>query len=199
VPGQPLELGPAAAPRLGELTGRIHAALAASDVVPVADRDRTAYMEYLLTPQVFPPEVAWLEPVTRVLAHRLMELDAELTFGPSLWEGPEVLVDEDGTPGLVDWGLVEWRPLVFHVANQLRSIDADDPSSPAAEAFLAAYRRHASVAEAELRHVPLFSLAALAIYAKFEARCLRDADPEEAQSLHTRIESARPALASLLA
>lgn len=193
VPGTPLQARTVPEARLlGDLTGRIHAALLNAPIVPAEERQSDSFLSYVAKPFDVPSEVAWLPPLIDRIVQRVSDALPHLSYGIALWEGPEVLIDDDGTAGLIDWGLVEWRPLAAHVANQIRRLGMS-AGRPEREAFLAGYNDYASLREPDLAMLPLLSALCLAVYVKFavgraSGANVRDADRALAFALSSRGE-----------
>lgn len=164
VPGVPLEAAGVDAPVvLGESLGRAHSALVEGST------DRLEHLEFLEDDSdviragaVRPLVHAAVDKIKRVL-------DRGLTGGTTLGE-PEVLVDDDGTPGFIDFGMVAEGPFLFDVSRICIGVryGIEHPSEEA-DRFLAAYRRTAPIDEGELVYLEAFMALQWAIQAKFMA------------------------------
>jgi Ser/Thr protein kinase RdoA (MazF antagonist) len=70
---------------------------------------------------------------------------------------PEILVDVDGTVGLIDWGTPSWGPQLHDVAAWLRWLGEEPGSgSPRETRFLQSYSTHARLTSVDLSLLPVF-------------------------------------------
>ena len=70
---------------------------------------------------------------------------------------PEILVDVDGTVGLIDWGTPSWGPQLHDVAAWLRWLGEEPGSgSPRETRFLQSYGTHARLTSVDLSLLPVF-------------------------------------------
>lgn len=164
VPGVPLEAARVDVPVvLGEWLGRAHAALEGRGT------GRLKHLEFLQEDSDVVQADAVRPSVRAAVDEVRPVLERGLTAGTTLGE-PEVLVDDEGTPGFIDFGMVAEGPFLFDVARICIGIryGIEHPSEEA-DRFLAAYRRTAPIDEGELVHLGAFMALQWAIQAKFMA------------------------------
>lgn len=166
VRGDPLPVGdPAGAEVLGDVCGRVHAALA--DVPPT-----DVGLHSLPTepdgnyPDREAGEYSWLHGLWRELEQRAWDSRGEVRHAVAVWDGPDIRRSPWGL-GLLDFGHCGWHALVHVVAN--RSLNAALTDESRLAPFLAAVEAHLPLTEAERRQVPLHRLRNLAIYARWVA------------------------------
>lgn len=110
VPGVPLETAPVDVPLvLGEVVGRAHTTLKGGTEARLEHLDFLEdESDVVSADRVEPLVAAAVEEARRVLREGL-------TAGTTLGE-PEILVDEGGPPGFIDFGMVARAPLLFDVS-----------------------------------------------------------------------------------
>lgn len=160
VDGDPIDdADPDAATIIGDVCGRVHAALL--DVEP-SDVGATIPPRHALAATTDD----WLEQACVELDRRTLAIRDELRHAVSVWDGPDVRRTADAI-GVIDFGICGWHPLVHVVAN--RSLDAtlhdDDRMTP----FLTALERHLPLTDAERDALPLYRALNAAVYARWVA------------------------------
>lgn len=142
--------------------GTLQAALARQ--IPVAPgADLFSYLDYLEgSPQ----------PLGDVVRHvaaeaRRFQETTPMTIANAVWDGPEVMVDEHGRCGLIDFGFCRALPVVHAMAN--RSLHFGLQENDRTRTFVDLYVTHFPLTDAELRGVPLFRKVSIAIYCKYQA------------------------------
>jgi Ser/Thr protein kinase RdoA (MazF antagonist) len=172
VPGRPLDRSGSEAPALvGAVVARLHSALEPEwgTLSGCRTQDPGAWLSYLDN-GFFPGNETWLiETVGQVVAEaRTFEQSHATSYIFGVFDGPEILVDNDGTLGLIDFGVTQWHPVGFDLAGHGWNLgSADDPSR--LDRLVEEYQRHRGLAEADRAGLPIYSRAVLATYAKFAA------------------------------
>jgi hypothetical protein len=87
-----------------------------------------------------------------------------------VWDGPDVLV-ERRRPRLIDFGNVEWAPLIHFIAN--RQLAACGTDRDRGAAFREAVAQRVELSPSEDAAVPLYIRVNAGLYAKFAAWKLR--------------------------
>jgi Ser/Thr protein kinase RdoA (MazF antagonist) len=130
------------------------------------------YLAYLRSTDQDLGEQSWLHDYNAELVVEIDELTAaaRLTVGPGVWDGPEVVVDNDQDPslGLIDFGSVDVHPVAHVLAygtTQVSPPGREDESR--VQAFLDAFTSACPVSPQDLEATPAFRRVTLAIYAKF--------------------------------
>lgn len=197
VPGRHLEpTSPVAAATVGETLGRVQTLLL--DAGPArlglsGDRDHLAYLRRADQDL---GRRHWLHQRIAELVAAVDELtDAgQLTWGPGVWDGPEIVEDRDGILGLLDFGNVDWQPVAHAVAYGTTQVSPPGRENPeAVAAFLAAFTRECRLATADVAAVETFRKVTIAVYAKFMAT--RHAAGRLDAQLHEALERCLTALA----
>lgn len=148
--GQPLDTAEPSSPSAaGDLLGRVHAALAATNPRPEVPGDLLEWFGGFLASSDDDDARRALE-VARELADR-----GALTMGVVYGDpSPEVLVLTNGELALIDWGTPSFGPLLHDVCVWKRAFASDDAGE---RRFLAAYREHAAIEEHEYAHIDSFT------------------------------------------
>jgi Ser/Thr protein kinase RdoA (MazF antagonist) len=130
------------------------------------------YLAYLRSTDQDLGEQSWLHDYNAGLVAEIDELTTaeRLTVGPGVWDGPEVVVDNDQDPslGLLDFGSVDVHPVAHVLAYGITQISPpgrEDESR--VQAFLDAFTSACPVSPQDLEATPAFRRVTLAIYAKF--------------------------------
>ena len=89
-----------------------------------------------------------------------------MTIAQAVWDGPEVLVDENGRFGLIDFGACATRPVVHAMAN--RSLHFGLEENAQTRRFVELYLRYYPLTQAELAGVPIFRKVSIAIYCLYQ-------------------------------
>lgn len=165
VGGDPL-LADASAPRLvGEVCGRVHAALL--DVGP----DEVGLVELPTEPDGNYPDrdagqFSWLHGLWRELEQRAWDARHDVRHAVAVWDGPDIRRRPDGI-GLLDFGHCGWHPIVHVVANRSLNVSLVDEALLAP--FLESVERHLPLTHLEVEHFALHRLRNIAIYARWVA------------------------------
>jgi Ser/Thr protein kinase RdoA (MazF antagonist) len=170
VPGEPLDRHSSDAPEIvGKTVGALHRALVARVARLVPDTAAFGYLAYL-EGGVDPTAPPWLPvAVAQVVREtRAYETTHEVTYGLGVFDGPEILIDQDGTVGLVDFGVTQWQPVALDLAAHAVWLNADG-DDPRLGQLLDAYQRVCPLALSDVAAVPVYRQVALAIYATFAA------------------------------
>ena len=148
--------------------GSLQAALASS-LPDTAGWDPFSYLHYLEdSSQDLGDDGELRAMVGRVAASaRRFQESTPMTIAYAVWDGPEVLVDELGNLGLIDFGFCRPLPVVHAMAN--RSLHFGNEENERTRRFVQLYTEHFPLTDAELAAVPLFRQVSLAIYCKFGA------------------------------
>jgi Ser/Thr protein kinase RdoA (MazF antagonist) len=166
VHGDPLE-GPKdeAARVLGEVCGRVHAALI--DLTPgdvgltsVPDQPDGNYPDRSAGPY------EWLHALWRRLEQDAWSFRHELRHAPAVWDGPDIRQRPSGL-GVLDFGHCGWHSIAHVVSN--RSLNAALVDRSLLVTFLEAVERHLPLTRAEHDHLALHRARNIAIYARWVA------------------------------
>ncbi len=189
VPGAGLDYSaPGVAEVVGDNIGRLQAALARDLILP-GPHDPCEYLAYLEHPHDLGEFAGMRSLVDEVVTTvRALHDEGGLTIAASVWDGPETLIDDDGTVGFYDFGFVKRMPVLHGLANRSMLFER----GPDRERFLAAWLRHFPIAPSELQHLALFRLLSTAIYGKFMAMRLAAGEyrPDQADRQRQRIGTA---------
>ena len=197
VDGEPIDPSAPDAPRmLGRLLGSVHAALRdlAPEVLHIVPND-SAFLAYLRSDDQNLGEHQWLHSANREIADAAAERigRGDMTIGPGVWDGPEVVADEAGSLGLLDFGNTGWFPAAHVMAcgtMQVSPPGGHDLRDRAAE-FIDAFRSAVEILDADVDAVPLFRRVSSAIYAKFMAgRSAAGRHPPELDDAFARVRAA---------
>jgi Ser/Thr protein kinase RdoA (MazF antagonist) len=186
VRGDPLEEDDDdAAELLGDVCGRVHAALL--DVAPADVGVTVAPDAPVHRADVDVGPEGWLNDVCFDLDERTTKIKGELRHSISVWDGPDIRRTATST-GVLDFGICGWHPLVHVVAN--RSLSAALADESRLDPFLVAVERHLPLTATEHDLIPLFRQLNAAIYARWVAaeRILRH-DPTFNDGWFTRLVS----------
>ena len=165
------------APRAIEEFARIHGTLQAAlarDIPIPPDADLFSYLDYLESSDQTLGENGEVQTLVGQVAAeaRRFQETTPMTIANAVWDGPEVVVDEEGRYGLIDFGFCRPLPVVHAMAN--RSLHFGLEENERTRRFVELYVNHFPLTEAELAGVSLFRKVSLAIYCKYQAWRLAD-------------------------
>jgi Ser/Thr protein kinase RdoA (MazF antagonist) len=156
---------PAATSIVGDVCGRVHAALL--EVRP----DDVGIRQLLGEPDFDHPDRdagdhGWLHRAARALDQETRERRGEVRAAVSVWDGPDIRRARDSI-GLLDFGHCGLQPIPHVVANRSLLVSLNDESQ--LEPFLEAVERHLPLTPAEHELLPRYRLLNAAIYARWVA------------------------------
>lgn len=157
---------------VGETLGRVQTLLLAAGSARLALADDRDYLAYLRTVGKDLGQHNWIHGRIAELVAAVDELTTagQLTSGAGVWDGPEIVEDDEGRLGLLDFGNVDRQPLVHAAAYGTTQVSPPGRENPAAvETFLAAFTQACPLTPEDLAAVDAFRKITIAIYAKFMA------------------------------
>ena len=164
VEGVPLRVeDPASVDVMASVCGRVHAQLLGIDREavgakplpdgPIDEWDLGAHQ--------------WLDDVLLDVRERTTEARPRVRSCVGVWDGPDVLLRDDGSIGLIDFGHTTWQPLVNVVANRSLVAAYDDADQLAR--FVDVLQRELPLTSNELEVLPLYRRQNAAAYARWAA------------------------------
>lgn len=163
---------PSAAARVGSTLGRVQAILLHAGAKQLALSGQRDYLAYLRATTQDLGAHQWLHEHIAELVAEVDDLTStgRLTCGPGVWDGPEIVVDDQGEAGLLDFGVVDWHPIAHPLAYGTTQVSPPDRENAGlVETFLSAFVEECPLSEVDIEAIPLFRRVTLAIYAKFMA------------------------------
>jgi Ser/Thr protein kinase RdoA (MazF antagonist) len=175
VPGAPLSrAAPSAAATIGQTHGAMQRILSEHGhrlgLAKPATPHYVAYLEERSTPVA---DEDWLRPALERVVTRVRAIEVtQMIWSVGVFDGPELLVDDDGAVGLIDFGNVAWQPAVFSLASQV-ALAERAAGGDAARQLVAAWIGEMPLPDGDLAALETYVLVCIAIYAKFAAYKLR--------------------------
>lgn len=161
-------------PRAPEIAGKAHGSLQAISArhltAPAANDGHLTYLVQHSAPLV---DDGWLIPTLAELAEEVSALEASIDprWLTDVFDGPELLIDDQGVVGLVDFGVVRPQPQPFAIANQILAVGAQ-PGDARAARLIAAWLTQIDIDDAALLLVEPYWRVCVATYAKYAAYTL---------------------------
>lgn len=190
VEGTPLDSD---APGAEEEFARIHGTLQAAltDGIPVADgTDTFSYLDYIATPQQDLGDSGELQEIVGGVAERARRFQEEtaMTVATAVWDGPEILIDSTGAPGLIDFGYCRPMPVLHSMAN--RSLHFGLEENDRTRRFAELYLKRFPLTDSEMAGFTLFRQVSIAIYCKYQAWRLVEAEllPEKRDAVRAYVD-----------
>ena len=158
------------AARVGATLGTVQARLLGLSVDHLVLQPPRDYLAYLRTTDQDLGSYAWLHEFNAGLVAEIEATTASggLTVGPGVWDGPEIVIDDRGTIGLIDFGNVDVHPVAHALGYGTTQVSRPGRTNPENERiFLDAFAAECPVTDQDVAAIPCFRKATLAIYAKF--------------------------------